>query len=252
MKKKSETDSPLNDVRIGQITKAWADDRGLLADYSNETGSTNDMAKSEASELEEPLKIYLTEAQTKGRGRKTNSWSTARAGSQLLSTWSFKIETRLSPLVSPLVGLALYRAALATWPFLEWSLKAPNDLYLDEKKVAGLLIEVVSQGTAQRLIIGLGLNVFESPADISTATSIAEEMPKAIPLLGEDWIAFLDRWLFELSQSLGREDFSISLSEQKSLLKALNDFPHLEDEYIAISEKGDLATKDKKISWMDL
>jgi BirA family biotin operon repressor/biotin-[acetyl-CoA-carboxylase] ligase len=65
------------------------------------------------------------------------------------------------------VGLSLYRA-FGHHPELKFSdqfyIKPPNDLYLGKKKVAGLLIEVVSQGPDHhQVIIGLGLNLFSHP-----------------------------------------------------------------------------------------
>ena len=76
------------------------------------------------------------------------------------------LQDYVQPTLSPLVGLALYKACSGTWPFLNWNLKAPNDLYISNKKVAGLLIETVTQGDDIRLLVGLGLNVLATPDQV--------------------------------------------------------------------------------------
>lgn len=252
MKKNKVEDSPLSDILIGQVTHLWAEERGLLSDYAPEIDSTSALAKRESEFTEEPLKIYLTDSQTAGRGRNSNTWSNARKGSQLFSTWTLIVNRPVAPTLSPLMGLALYRAVSCTWPFLPWSLKAPNDLYLGSKKVAGILLEAISQAEKTRVLLGLGLNVFDFPQNVKTSTSIAHEMPEATPLLGEDWIGFCERWLFEWSQTLQRSSFELTTTDQLSLLKALNDFPLLENKYTGLTAEASLKTKKKTISWMEI
>ena len=67
------------------------------------------------------------------------------------------------PIMAPLIGLALLKSCQFVWPNLKLSLKAPNDLFLMHKKVAGLLTESIQQGDKHRLIIGLGMNINDHP-----------------------------------------------------------------------------------------
>ena len=150
------------------------------------------------------------------------------------------------------MGLALYRAANSTWPFLNWNLKAPNDLYIGNKKAAGILLETLSQGDDQRLLIGLGLNVISHPAEVETSTSIAEELSKATPLLAQDWICFLERLVFEFSFSLQLSFEPLNSTSAQSLLHALNLHPHLKEKYTGLDAEGNLQTPSRKISWMEL
>lgn len=252
MKKSTTEDSPLNDILIGQVTSMWAEERGLPCEYFPEIDSTNEQAKRESELGEEPLKIYLADQQTAGRGRNTRTWSNARRGSQLLSTWTLMTGQTLAPTLSPLLGLALYRAASCTWPFLPWALKAPNDLFIGEKKVAGLLLEVISQGEKKKVSLGLGINVFDFPQDVKTSTSVAHAMPETAPLLGEDWIGFCDRWLYEWSQTLQRPSYELTSTDQHCLLEALNKLPLLAEKYVSVLPDASLKTKTKKISWMEI
>ncbi|MBC7420001.1 MAG: biotin synthetase [Bdellovibrio sp.] len=248
-------DSPTADIRIGQITQQWAKVQKIKSDYSAQTDSTNLKAKKEAfldSSFDENIILYLADQQTAGRGRGSNTWSSAAIGSQLLSTWSFLMEEMPKPTLSPQIGLAIYRAAVATWPFIDWNLKAPNDLYISTKKVAGLLIETVSQGADLRLLVGFGFNVFSFPETVTTATSLAHELPEKTPLLAEDWISFLERILFELSFALQRAAEPLNSTTTTALIHSLNLHPHLKEKYISLDASGTLATAKKKILWSEL
>lgn len=248
-------DTPLSDIRIGQVTSHWAENNHLFVSYTPQLQSTSELAKEEAfaeNLMAESLCLYLTDHQTAGRGRGTHSWSDGRPGSSLLSSWSFLLGIKPQPTASCLIGLAVYRACMATWPFLPWNLKAPNDIYLHDKKVAGILLENIIQGDEVRLIVGLGMNITSSPENIDTAISILEALPVGAPLLGQDYMSFLDRLLFELTDAISRSDEQLSPTDQLSLLVALNQHPLLKEKYTGMEADGSLLVKDKKISWMSL
>ena len=249
------SDSPLNDIRIGQVTHHWAQAQKISSQYFPSLNSTNLKAKDDAfteNSLSEHMIVYLTDNQTAGKGRGQNTWSSAVAGTQLLSTWSFMIDQAPHPTISPMIGLALYRAATSTWPFLNWNLKAPNDLYIGEKKVAGLLLETLSQGDDHRLLIGLGFNIISFPESVSTATSVVAQLSAETPLLAEDWIAFLERLVFEFSFSLQLSFEAMNTTSTQALLSALNKSPLLKEKYLSLDASGNLTTQSKKISWMEL
>jgi len=248
-------DSPLFDIKIGEVSAKWAEGNHLYVSYSKQIDSTNNLAKSEAfaeTLMAEALCLYVTDHQTAGRGRGKNTWSDERPGSSLLSSWSYLLAVKPQPTTSCLVGLAVYRACSTTWPFLKWNLKAPNDIYLGDKKVAGLLLENVMQGDEVRLIIGLGMNITGSPETVPTATSLVGSLPRGIPLLGQDWMAFMDRMLFELTDAVSHCEDSLSLTDQQSLLMALNLHPLLSEKYTGMDADGSLFVGDKKISWSAL
>src|SRR5262249_28071101 len=146
--------------------------RQVNVEAHDETPSTNDQSKEEASSIGPEPKLYLAAHQTHGRGRGKNTWSDTGAGESLLSSWSFQLAGPAQAITGPPLGDALYRSACAIWPSLEWSLKAPNDLYLGPSKVAGLLVEAVSQGDSHRLIVGLGMNVLNHPRAIANSTHL--------------------------------------------------------------------------------
>jgi len=206
--------------QIGEITASWAQSLNLACNYQESVASTNDLAKN--SPWPQPSFLVVADMQVAGRGRGQNQWLTPAPGASLLSSWCFTLEHTPQPVLSPLVGLALYRSVLATWPSLPFSLKAPNDLYLGEKKLAGILIENIQQGSQTKVIIGIGLNVFASPEDLETSTSLLEELSEGHELLGQDWISFLDRLYYELSDALSLSDLPLGSNACVALRYALN------------------------------
>ena len=249
-------DSPLNDIRIGEVSKKWAESNQLYVHHEKSMASTNDFAKSEAFDeglLQEALCLFLADDQSAGRGRGKNVWIGGTPGHALLSSWSYLIMAKPQPITSCLMGLAVYRALVATWPFLAWSLKAPNDIYIGELKVAGILLENVIQGDEVRVVIGLGINVLSSPPEVPTAGSIVGSMPRGIPLLGQDWTSFLDRLLYELTDALSYCESPLNPPTRMSLLKALNDNPNLKEYFERIEADGTMITESgKTIHWSEL
>lgn len=248
------SDSPLNDIRIGQVTSQWAENHQIFTQYKAELKSTNSLAKDEAFEenlLQESFCLYVTDLQTAGRGRGNKTWVTESSGGALLSSWSFMMDENPLPTTTCLIGLALYRACVTTWPFLDWNLKAPNDIYIGNKKIAGILLETVIQGDDIRMIAGIGMNITQTP-DLDIATSVVASLPQGIPLLGQDYMAFLDRLLFEIMDSVARSSEPLTKTDQLALLLALNKHPLLKEKYTGMSKDGSLMMGEKTIHWMDL
>ncbi len=225
-------ESPLNDIKIGVITASWAEMHNISCDYTKSTESTNDDAKEDAFNGLDAIQLYVTDEQTQGRGRGSNIWATPPVGSSLLSSWSFQSPVIPTPYITSMIGLGLFHAARATWPFLNWNLKAPNDLYIDDKKIAGLLVETVTQGNQHRIIVGLGLNVFAHP-DLPIATDLFSEMSKhKFPgVMGSDWIKFLDRLLFEVCALIPEANLEPDETMQASMLAVFNMHPKLVTKY---------------------
>ncbi|MCX7977423.1 MAG: biotin--[acetyl-CoA-carboxylase] ligase family protein [Bdellovibrionaceae bacterium] len=246
-------DTPFENLKIGEITHQWARSNGIKSVYASSMDSTNNRAKELAFDkemLEQDFFLVLADHQSRGRGRGQNRWESS-PGAALLSSWVFSISAPPRPTFSPRLGLALYRSASSTWPTLDFALKAPNDLLLGTRKVAGLLVEVVSQGDEHRLIVGLGLNVFTSP-ELPSATSLLESMPEGVPLLGADWVHFLERWLFELTLILPAASEELDPNLRAGLRLALNKNSLLSDPYTLIEADGTLVTEKSRIHWSNL
>jgi BirA family biotin operon repressor/biotin-[acetyl-CoA-carboxylase] ligase len=120
------------------------------------TGSTNTVARELAAAGAPHGTVVTAEEQTAGRGRQGRTW-TAPPGSALLYSAVLRpIEARHS--VLPLaVALAVCETAEVLRPGIECMVKWPNDVHLDGRKLAGILIEARPQdGWA---VLGVGLNL---------------------------------------------------------------------------------------------
>ncbi len=238
-------------MSINLFTHQWAESKHLSHQYFPEIESTNDVAKKEFSKLKTAFHLYLSDHQTRGRGRNQSSWQNLAQGEILLSTWCFRTDKALQPLLTPRLGLALYESLFDTWPTALplLRIKAPNDLYIGEKKLSGILVEVSQQGSNTDVFIGLGLNVLGKPQIEQPTTCLKDfvEQPK------NNWFKFCDRLLKKWQDVLAMSDQTeLTKVEQGKLLKALNVGLPAEKKYLDVSAKCDLSTRETKVSWMDL
>jgi BirA family biotin operon repressor/biotin-[acetyl-CoA-carboxylase] ligase len=236
---------------VGKTTAQWSEQCGLKTQYFAETDSTNTQAK--AAGFASEISLFIAEHQTAGRGRGTNTWQ-SKAGDALLMSWAFPLPQMPAPVATPILGMALYTAAKSTWGFLPWALKAPNDLYLADKKIAGLLVEVLSQGSQVTILVGMGFNVFAAP-ELSTATHLREALGPALLESGlsrKTWTLFLDRLLLELTTSLAYLPAELNLLQRSNLLHALNKFPLLSEPYLDVMPDGSLRKASYTTAWQSL
>jgi BirA family biotin operon repressor/biotin-[acetyl-CoA-carboxylase] ligase len=108
--------------------------------------------------------VLLSELQHAGRGRRGRHWIAPFGGSIALSlSWSFTDASKASPTLSLCVGVAVARALVragAQGIGLKW----PNDIWLADRKVGGVLIELRAEaGGPAHVVIGVGVNVALAP-----------------------------------------------------------------------------------------
>ncbi len=160
--------------------------------HFRQVGSTNTVAR-EMAEAGAPNGTVVTaDEQTAGRGRQGRTW-TAPPGSALLYSAivsPFGSRHPLLPLAAP---LAVCDAAERQRPEVECKVKWPNDVHLDGRKVAGILIEARPQ--EEWAVVGIGLNLTiaedEFPEELrDRATSLFVEVDAAREALNEA----LERW----------------------------------------------------------
>lgn len=145
--------------------------------YLPQCHSTNDHAHHILSR-ERPLEglVILTENQTKGKGQRGNTWESA-PGKNL----TFSVILRPSFIKIPdqfglhlICSLAIHDA-LSTILGSKLTVKWPNDIYYDDNKLGGILIENSLRGSCiEYAIIGIGINVNQLIFKTPYATSLAE------------------------------------------------------------------------------
>ena len=128
--------------------------------YFDSIGSTNDEALAWAAQGAPDLFIVVADEQTSGRGREKRRWFTP-AGTALAFSLILRPRAEELPHLSRTVGLAAVALAeslrkRSLTPQIKW----PNDLLLDGRKVAGILVESTWNGdTVDHVVIGIGVNV---------------------------------------------------------------------------------------------
>lgn len=118
--------------------------------------------------------VFVSEFQSAGKGRLDRKFDAVESSALLVSIYiEPKVEKDLWSAFPLLAGLSTLEALIELDENFQGTLKWPNDLLINENKVAGILVEAKEFG----LIIGIGLNVSMQPSQlpVSTATSLAIE-----------------------------------------------------------------------------
>ncbi|MEW6607544.1 MAG: biotin--[acetyl-CoA-carboxylase] ligase [bacterium] len=151
----------------------------------DEVGSTQDIAHSLAAFGAPEGTLVIAEIQTEGRGQPSKTWLSPKGGLwfSLVLTPTLRSINQASGLTI-LVALSIARA-IKEMTNLNILIKWPNDLYLNNKKVGGILTESSTVEVAVRyIIVGVGINVnVDSQTLPSKATSLKDALGKEIPII---------------------------------------------------------------------
>ena len=125
--------------------------------FFQEVSSTMDEAVRRAERGTEEGTVIVAETQTASRGRHGRNW-VSRSGNLYLSVVLYPTLQTL-PFLNSLCGVAVVRA-ITNISGLKPRIKWPNDVLLNGKKVAGLLVEsAISGAQVRHSIVGIGVNV---------------------------------------------------------------------------------------------
>jgi BirA family biotin operon repressor/biotin-[acetyl-CoA-carboxylase] ligase len=167
--KKALSELPLGDIR-----------------YFDTIGSTNNEALAWATGGAKDLSLVIADEQTSGRGRLDRKWFTPK-GTALAFSLIMRLTEAETPHLTRIVGLA----ALAVTDFLRThglvaQIKWPNDVLLNGRKLAGILVESVWSGEeVECVVIGIGMNILKDSVPSASlllfpATSLEEALGPAI------------------------------------------------------------------------
>lgn len=125
-----------------------------------EVSSTNDFLRHYQART--PLTLVTAEYQTHGRGQIGNTWESQK-GENLLCSFLFTPPAKITPVESFTINKAVALAVRdACQEFLteEVTVKWPNDIYVGDRKLSGMLIETVMTGNSITCVVaGIGINV---------------------------------------------------------------------------------------------
>ena len=142
--------------------------------YFDEIDSTQNFAIKLGSRPQENGSVVVAHKQTHGRGRQSRKWISPSGGIwfSLVLHPEFEISAAtLFPVVSSLALAISIEKVLKIKPKLKW----PNDLTLDGKKVAGILVDAsVELGKIDSLVVGVGINFKINPREVEKAIKRTE------------------------------------------------------------------------------
>ena len=137
----------------------------------DEVGSTNDIALDMARSGAPEGTVVMARSQTKGRGRRGRSWY-AKPGESVIVSVVLRPDLPANRLAFA-AGVAVAECLMQVCG-LDATLKWPNDVLINERKISGILVEA-TQGAA---VVGIGVNVKQTeftPELEETATSVMRE-----------------------------------------------------------------------------
>ena len=147
--------------------------------------STNTYLKQNYENLDN-FTFVRADLQTSGRGRSSRKWL-SKKGDNLLFSLLIKDKELINKYKSLSINSAyLVLKILEEYGLKNLSLKWPNDIYANDKKICGILLESVSKQEIECLIIGIGLNVNQKEfvGDyLIKPTSMINELNKEIDLI---------------------------------------------------------------------
>ena len=153
-----------------------------------EVDSTNNYAMARISEG--PVaegSTWFAWRQTSGRGQRGKRWESAAGENVMLSVVLKPLSLRISDqfMLSASVALAL-RDLVRTYTSRPVTIKWSNDIYIDDKKTGGILIENIVRGNRWTYaVVGIGLNVnqIDFPQDLPNPGSLAMATEKRYDVL---------------------------------------------------------------------
>lgn len=173
--------------------------------------------------------VVIADYQTRGRGRLGRKWKSSM-GKGLLFSVLLKPDKSPDHLAffTQVAGVTLLNT-LTPLTKLSYTIKWPNDIYINNKKIAGILCEsIIENGETQALVLGIGLNINQEKNDFiddlqNKATSLFIETNKK-------WnpATILSNLLTNLE--LGYQDFLANNTH--SMVKQINDHFYLKDKQI--------------------
>ena len=225
---------------------------GKNTEYLTQCHSTNDL-------LMERVKrgvgfegdLVVTDFQSKGRGQRGNTWE-SESGQNLLFSLLLKpgfLSVQKLYFINVIAGLAMHEAVARLAPGLYVEIKWPNDIYINDKKVAGVLVETVLSGAViECVIVGIGFNLNQSHFLNPQASSLSSETGQRWSkeeVLEEILLCIESNYLLLQNRQYGKvmrkyHDNLRWRGEQHTFKAAVGEF---QGEIIGLNEVGSLVVK---------
>lgn len=177
--------APLDSVAItAALTQYW---RVSVVDLTASTQS--DLVALVYQKTAQPGDVIVAEYQSAGRGRLTRSFDAPKSTALL---FSFYIKPQRAQHDWGWIPLIAGVSVAQVLTYFDAQVKWPNDILIKDKKVSGLIAEVVGDG----IVVGVGINISMTPLELPVPTATSLFIEGAIDLTRNDLLpSFLN--LFE-------------------------------------------------------
>ena len=181
--------------------------------------STNRYAREQAANHASSGLVVLAEKQTAGRGRRGKVWVSPLASNIYMSVvWDFSGAGDTLKGLSLAIGVAVRRALLKLG-VADIKLKWPNDIFVNGKKLGGILLEMIGDPSAEcSVIVGIGINVLMSESSAEAIDQDWTDLQKAssVTISRNELVACLITETFEVLGNFQRTGFSVYRAEWQS------------------------------------
>ena len=184
--------------------------------WLEEADSTNRVLRERLKELDN-LSVVAAVAQTAGRGQGAHTWY-ASPGANLTFSILYRYGDVLVAVSDVLLVTQLTTLAIRDYLLghgVEGRIKWPNDIWVADRKICGILIEnILEENFLRESIVGIGLNLNERdwPADLPNPVSLSELTGKRYDVPSE--LARLEKEIRRRFALLGSDDGRKSLQEE--------------------------------------
>lgn len=183
-----------------------ANKRVIVVDIIEEIESTNNFLKENCSTLPERYTLRAVN-QIAGRGRLGRVWSSKKGDDLTFSTLvPVSPELQAHLLNIPQVTALALKEVLGSYG-IHSEIKWPNDILVDGKKIAGILVEGIFQGGSQYLIVGIGLNVNSTDHTMLDIDAVSMRSTSGNSYDINEILDKLVHRLYDLIEQLEREGF---------------------------------------------
>ncbi len=197
--------------------------------------STNNFLKSLAKDGVNTPVVVIADEQTGGRGTKNRSFISKKGGIYLSILIKSQEKGFNSTLITPMTAVAV-SDTIEQIANINTGIKWVNDIYIDNKKVAGILCEsvILPEDENPHIIVGIGVNLFKPCGGFEKeiediAISVYDNPDEAIK---EEFINLLLKNFFKYYENIGSKTFlekyklkNLVLGEKVTVIQGENRFP---------------------------
>ena len=143
----------------------------------NNVNSTNDLAIKIINNSKNKSGIVIANNQKKGRGRYGKKWISFKGNIFVSIFFDFE-KKKISLKKMTYLNCFLIKKLLSLYYKKRISIKAPNDLLINKKKISGILQEIVNKDKKKYMVVGIGINLIKSPNIKGYPTTNLSEISK--------------------------------------------------------------------------